>query len=218
MKANRKTALIVLPALALSLFLGACEMYEEGHLTTSGMQVAESRFSQQLAVSEINAAYLDDLGARYSKYGDGPVELVVAYNPQSRSATAMQAGTALARLRSQFTSYGMTKIDGSILPVPGQGDDLHALVGFSTYTASAPDDCTFMGGYENTTVELSKEYKIGCTLQDQYAKQTRPKDLLGQGLEDHTSDGRRASNTVELYRTGAPNEKLGGESASGSGN
>ena len=69
---------------------------------------------------------------------------------------------------------------------------------------------------ESRDVYVDEDYKLGCTIETVFSRQiARPKDLKGRPNTDPTSSGRRASNVVEDYRTGVPNEPMGGESASG---
>ena len=72
-----------------------------------------------------------------------------------------------------------------------------------------------MEGFEGQNITVAEEYKLGCTVDTVFARQiARPKDLKGRGISATTTEGRSASNIVDMERSGAPKEALEGETAS----
>lgn len=202
--------------LAFTALLPGCDLYEEGHLSENRLQVVEDRYVEKVPVSALSESSLSALGEHYNRHGDGPVDLTMVYDPQSRSNTAMHASTELARLTKALRVQGIRNVNGNILPVADAGDEPQAIISFTSYDARPPENCPVMHGIEDTTVDNNPDYKFGCSVDTVFAKQiARPKDLAGQARNDGDTDGRRASNIVEGYRTGQPNEPLGGESATG---
>ena len=198
-----------------TLFVSGC-MYEPDHFTTSRVQVEEKPYSETLSSSQFDAGAAEAMAQQYRKHGDGPLELVIAYDPKSPHATAMSAADEAARLGKLLRQNGVQDVKASIMPVADGGDEMKALFSYNAVNALAPKDCTLMRGVDTRTIEAEKEYKLGCTVETMYARQiARPKDLKGQGVNEPTTDGRRASNIVEGYRTGIQNKPLDGESASG---
>jgi type IV pilus biogenesis protein CpaD/CtpE len=112
---------------------------------------------------------------------------------------------------------GATEVTTSVLPVREQGSESVAVISYSSYQAAAPANCGEMPGYRNGALEHDPSYKMGCTVEAEFAKQIAdPSDLLGDARPSATTDGRASSNVVDIYRTGAQNKPLEGESASSS--
>lgn len=217
---NKKTgnkALILSAGAVLSvLLLPGCEqiVHEPTYLSQSKLQVEEKAFFEDVYVSKMDAGYIAALSQHYSQKGDGGVELSVTYDPKSKNSTAMHASNEIARISEEFRKNGVT-VNSTIIPVKGQGDVSRALVSYDTYTIQRPDDCTDMPGYADRNVDADEDYKLGCTRDSLIAKQiARPKDLMGRADTNETSDGRRAANIVDAYRTGEQNKALDGENAS----
>lgn len=199
------------------LILQGCEqiVHSETKLSHSKLQVEEEAVFEDMTVDQMDANYVAALSQHYSRQGDGGVDLSVTYDPKSKTNTAMHASNHIARISGEFRKNGISDVNTTILPVKGSGTVSRALVSYSTYAVKAPDDCTMLPGYEDRNVDVDDDYKLGCTRDTLFAKQIAdPKDLTGRPDTSTSSDGRRAANIVDRYRTGVPNEELGGESAS----
>jgi pilus assembly protein CpaD len=203
---------------AVSLASG-CSMHEETKLTQNKVQVKQENFTEEIPTRLLDQGTLSGLVARYERHGDGPVQLSVTYDPGSRTNTAMKAGDEAGRIVRALKAEGLqADIRPEILPVRGQGEDSVTLVSYASYDALAPKDCEMLlAGYDpGTKVEADEAYKLGCTIDTLFARQVaRPKDLMGQGQDNRTTEGRRAANIGDFYRSGQPNEPLKGQSASG---
>lgn len=204
--------------LAVSLASG-CSMHEETKLTQNRVQVKQEHFTEEIPTRLLDQTVLAGLAARYERHGDGPVQISVTYDPGSRTNTAMKAGDEAGRIARTLKAEGLrADIRPEILPVRDQGEDSMTLISYASYDALAPKDCeTLLAGYNpGTKVEAEEAYKLGCTIDTLFARQlARPKDLMGQGQDSRTSEGRRAANIGDFYRSGQPNEPLKGQSASG---
>lgn len=199
-----------------SLALQGCEkiVYEPSHMSHSKMQVEKEGVFEDVESSQLNAASIAALSDYSLRNGQGKVDLSVTYDPKSKKNTAMHASNEIARISKEFQKNGV-EVSSMILPVKGQGDVSRAQVSFDAFALSAPDDCTTMGGFEDRNVDPSEDYKFGCTTDTVVAQQiARPRDLAGRADTSLSSDGRRASNIVDRYRSGEPNAPLEGESAS----
>ena len=212
----KNKALILSASAVLSvLLLPGCEklVHEPTFMNQSKLQVEEKAFFEDVDVSRMDASYIAALSHHYSNQGDGGVDLSVTYDPKSKTNTAMHASNEIARISEEFRKNGVT-VNSTIIPVKGQGERSRALVSYDTYTVTVPDDCTDMPGYSDRNLDSDEDYKLGCTHDSIIAKQvSRPKDLMG-GTTAASSDGRRAANIVEAYRTGEQNKPLDGENAS----
>lgn len=210
--------IFILPLCASLLLLGGCmDLYEEGHLTQNRLVVEQEEFSDQISVAEANEHYIANLAHNYRRFGSGPIELNVTYDPHSKDSSAMKAGNSAARIAKALRNKGIENVTPKVLPVNDQGEDSQLLVSFNSYRAGPPDDCDTMPGFESTDADnkTNPNYKLGCTVENVFARQiARPKDLAGDAQLSAGSEGRGASNVIELYRTGAPNEPLEGQSAS----
>lgn len=201
--------------LGLSLVsLAACEMYAESRVNDRRMQVREEKLVEEIPTSRLNEATLEGIAQSYSENGRGAMDLTITYDPVSKTNTAMRAGDEAARLSRSLRREGVVDVNTSILPVREQGAESVAIISYSSYKTAPPPNCTLMPGYDKAVLEIDRSYKIGCSLETTFAKQIAdPSDLLGDARATPQTDGRRSTNIVEGYRTGAPNKPLEGVSA-----
>lgn len=211
---NMKTFLAMV---CMATPLTACsDLYAPGKLTENRVQVQEQGFSENMMLDDVNDAYIQALARHYTKHGGGGMDLTVTYDPKSYRNTAMKASQSAAALVAALRNQGVSDVRTNILPVKEQGDDAHVLIAYNAYTASAPEGCASMPGMDGSKLEYDENYKLGCGIETMMARQvSRPRDLMGREDTNATSEGRSASNIVEVYRYGSQNESLDGESASG---
>lgn len=196
-------------------FVTGCDLYEDGHITTKKVQIEDEQISERVGAHEIDESFAAALADDFIRRGDGILDIAVLYDPLSRDATPMRASQEAARIAQLLRSNGVSEVKTVILPVQGGGDEIGAMINYTAYNAKAPD-CKVMDGMESPELTLNGDYEMGCSVQTIFAKQiARPKDLKGQGGLPDASDGRRAGNIVEGYRSGVQNRPLEGESASG---
>ena len=216
---NKKALVMSLPytilaIIALCMLLTGCDLSEPTKVSQNRIQVEEELFTDTVSVADFNEAAVNGLAQHYRKHGDGPVNLTVTYDPKAVSGGAMKASETASSLSKDLRDAGVQNVVSGILPVMQSGNDMNVMVSYTAYNALAPKDCTTMAGFEGSEVNVEEEYKLGCTVDTVFARQiARPKDLRGQSSSDPITDGRRSANTIETYRTGIPNEPLGGESA-----
>lgn len=215
MKMN-KVLVLSASVLVSGLLLQGCDkiVHEPTKVSQSKLQVEEEAFFEDVTVEQMDSTYVAALAQHYRRQGEGGVELSVTYDPKSKSNTAMHASQHIARISGDFRKNGVANVNTMIMPVKGSGNVSRALVSYNAFSVNVPDDCTMMQGIENRNIDPDEDYKLGCTRDALFAKQiANPKDLAGRADTNETSDGRRAANIVERYRTGQPNEALEGESA-----
>jgi len=211
-------AVLALSFTSLTGCNGGIDLYVEDTVTHQKIQVQEDVFTQDVLLSEVSDDYLAGLAHHYLKHGgDAALEAVITYDPRSYRNTAMHATGHAADVVASLRDHGVFNAKGSILPVKDQGDVAHLLVRYDMYVARVANDCDVpMPGMNGTTVHDEKDYKLGCGIQGQIVRQiARPSDLLGRGAQGGAIDGRGPVNVLDTYRSGAENEPLGGESASG---
>ncbi len=201
----------------LSLSLVGCNLYEPTKVTDKRVQVKAESFVEDVEVSRVDDAYIAAIARHYTRYGEGDMDLILTYDPRSYRNTAMQATNKVSDIAVALRDYGVENINPNIMPIKAQGDVPRLLVSYEGYTAHAPDDCDLMAGLDRS-VELGsqRDYKLGCSIETMVARQvSRPGDLLGKEQTDMKTEGRSASNIVDVSRTGALNAPLEGETASG---
>ncbi len=212
---HKEALLMVAVVGGVCLALSSCTMYDEGNLTQNRAQVQHQIHTEKMAVSDMNDGAAEAVAQHYTRHGSGPAAVVVTYDPKAKDITAMKATEEAARIGSAMRRYGMRDIDTRIMPAHAEASGL-VLVSYSSYTAHPPKDCGLLSGLNGEQVRYQEDYKLGCSIETMFARQVaRPKDLFGQDMDDLSMDGRVVSNAVEVYRMGAPNGPLGGESASG---
>lgn len=196
--------------------LSGCDLHRETYIGGKRLQVHQQDFVQDIEIEALNEQAVRDLAARYDRSGQGPMQLTVTYDPRSKNNTAMSASDAAAGFAYALRREGVKDLTANILPVKDSGEHARVLVTFDSYKASAPDDCPMMAGLDGGSIEARSEYPLGCSLENVFAKQiARPSDLAGKAQSENKTDGRRSANIVDVYRSGAPNESLGGESSTG---
>ncbi len=209
-------ALIILGACA-PLFLSGCarDLSEPSWISGNSVQVQEHSFVEEVALSDVTNEFVSKTAKHYNKYGGGPVNLSVTYNPNIKGSSSIKASGTAAKIAASFRSKGVRDVEIDVLPVGDQGQDAKLILSYTSYTAHAPKDCGVLYGFDDNKNNINRDYEMGCTIETVMARQiARPKDLLGVGSVNPTTDGRRSGNIVETYRTGAPNEALDGLSAS----
>lgn len=174
-------------------------------MNTSRAELTTQKGIDQVPVAQVNERYLDALVGQYGRYGEGPIDLTVSFDPSSKSYNATKAVDELASLKSMLARKGMQNVNISTLPVSGL-EQPTLMVAYDMVTAQGPSDCGNMEGlYDNTTTPDIGQYRFGCGTEQMLARQiSRPADLRGRGTVD-TGDGRRANNVSEAYR-GLPPE------------
>lgn len=202
-------ALVLLSSLNFQV---ACDRtYEPGTVTEKRVKIAESKKFYEYPVSSLTPGDLEGIAYEHQRRGDSEMYLTVTYDPHSANATAMNATQAAAAISKDLKGMGVSaKTD--ILPVTGSRE-LKALFSYNALEAVAPD-CELMPGLEDRDHKTSLDYRMGCSVETMIARQiSRPGDLRGRAPASLNKDGRGVSNQIDVVRSGARNESLGGESA-----
>ncbi len=200
----------------VSLSTLGCNLYAPPSINENRIQVNSEVFMRDIALSNVTDELLAGLAHDYIKHGSGAMDLIVTYDPDSYRNTAMKATNKMSDIAGTLRESGVANIKSSIMPVKHQGDDVHLLVSYNSFTAHAPKGCdNLLPGMNGSALEYNADYKLGCSVDTMTARQVaKPSHLLGRGATGAPTDGRAASNIVDAYRAGAQNEPLDGESAS----
>ncbi len=173
--------------------------------TPSMMNTHRAELVHQKAIEQIPAAKVDDvtlalLADDYRRYGNGPVDLAMIYDPSSKTYTAVSARNQLRKIESDLKSRGVAQIVTRTVAVD-KGDPA-LMVSYESYQAQGPTGCDDIPGINDyqTTRDIA-QYRFGCSTENMLARQiARPADLMGRGDDNAPSDGRRATNVIEEYR------------------
>ena len=210
-----RQGLLALTAIS-ALSLGACSKIDmPSHMTPNRIQIVTENHSQTYRVADLTTAQFDEMANHYSRYGSGQAEIIVGYDPRSKKNTAMMATDRLHRISDELSKRGVKNIKSSIQALEDSGDQSEMIIGYTSVTAQAPEDCTSMQGYEASQAAIDDNYEMGCSVETFIARQVaHPADLAGRA-PDTDADGRRAGVTVEPYRSGTLPALSGGYSSTG---
>lgn len=186
--------------LAAVTVVSACDMYKEPKMNLSKPELVYETHMEQIPADKIDDLSLSILANQYSRYGDGPLELTLTYDPKSRTNTAMRALNTLRDIEEKLEKKGFANIKTDTIPVEGEPSSL--MVMYPSAQARPPSDCADMPGLQNNnTYRDIDEYRIGCGVETLMAKQIyRPTDLRGRGGDVMgINDGRRIVNVMDTY-------------------
>ncbi len=209
---SRSSTVFVLFA---ALSAGGCTLDTPTKVSQERIQVEHERFAEDHEVANFSQGQVVALAQHYEKHGEGPMELTVTYDPQSSTATAKRATDDAARLVNALRKEGIFDVEANILPVKNSAVN-KVMVAYDGYNALAPADCQLIAGLADRTVDADEDFELGCSIDTLFAQQIeKPSDLKGKGWSERYSDGRRASNLTEDYRSGRLNPDLKGKTATG---
>lgn len=216
----KKTKLAV--AFGAMLILSGCSVESKPWVNDSRVEIHDDQFTDTFETAKLNNSVIHAIANYYYRYGNGPMNVVVSYDPKSKVNTKAAAEQALVSLRNGLAQNGIEGVRGTTSALSGSGDISTTLISFQALTASAPQGCKMMPGYDNPADDIPNgvngdpPYKYGCTVESLLAKQvSRPADLLGkQGFETN-ADGRRQERVISThgYYDDKSNESLDGEKA-----
>ena len=207
--------LTALLSASMGLMSACMDMSEPTSFNQERIVVEQDTFSRTMKTSAFDESYAYDIWNHYRRYGNSPVHLTVAYNPNNQNNASMDASVELARITAMLRKEGVRDISGDIMPVQDR-DVPHArvLISYKTAHARGPDCEHQLPGLESNNPYPNSDYKIGCSMDGLLAKQvSRSADLMGREELD-PADSRRQSAIIDRYRSGEQNDDLSGESLS----
>lgn len=217
-----KTVRIFVLLMAMTALAG-CAEEPKTWINQDRVEVQQDHFTDTFETARLDDAMLRAIGVQYYRYGNGPMDVVVSYDPRSKMNTAAKAQASLLRMRAALKAAGVNDLRMTKAAVSGSGDVSTTVVNFEAITARAPEKCGLMPGFEGPNVlepngNDDPAYRFGCSIETMVARQvSRPADLLGRPGFETGSDGRRQDKVLSTrgYYGDKAAEKLDGESASG---
>lgn len=217
---SSRTLALVLASSAL--MLGGCQMNSETWVNQSRVEVHDDQFTDTFETAKLDSGMLRAIGVSYYRYGNGPMNVVVGYDPKSRSNTSAKAAQEASRISTELRKNGVKDLTIQTIALAGTADRSLTTVTFPALVAKAPDKCGTIPGYDSPTgtpmaAEGVPHYELGCTIETLMAKQiARPGDLLGRPGFETNADGRRSQTVTgdRGYYDNKSNPPLEGESSS----
>jgi type IV pilus biogenesis protein CpaD/CtpE len=194
--------------------LGACaQQYSPSLMNTSKIELSRETHMEQIPHNMVDDLSMAILADQYTRYGTGPLELTMTYDPSSKTFTAMKALQELKKAEGMLKKKGIAGVKTSTLPVAGESPALMVL--YPSAKAQAPSSCGTMPGLTNNATDVQRDidngYRIGCGIETMLAQQVyRPADLEGRGGDAMgVNEGRRLTNVVETYHVLNDREEAG---------
>ncbi len=204
----------------------ACTLDEPTWVNPSRVEVHEEGYTDTFATETLDNATLRAIGVNYYRYGNGPMDVAVSYNPSSKNNSKSNALKQAQRIEKELRRQGVNDLRISTTERSDGNDSSSTMISFPALTAKAPQDCGLMPGYTDAQTGTPsdaegnhKGYAIGCTVETLMAKQiARPGDLLGRPGFETDADGQRLERVVwgRGYYGLKSNPRLEGESATDS--
>jgi pilus assembly protein CpaD len=201
--------------------LGACSMNSPTWVNQNRVEVHNDQFTDTFETAALDDGMIHAIGVHYYRYGNGPLSLVIGYDPKSETNTASKAAQEAKRIADELKRNGVRDISLQTTALAETGDTSLTTISFPAIIAKAPRKCGMIPGYNSPTstpdyAEGVPPYELGCTIETLMAKQvSRPGDLLGRPGFETNADGRRQEAVSDRgYYGNKPNPPLDGESAS----
>lgn len=210
-------------ALLLSVgLLGACSMNSPTWVNQNRVEVHEDQFTDTFETEKMNKGLIRAVANYHYRFGNGPLNLVVGYDPKSKTNTMSKANSEAVRISDELRRNGVKDISVQTIALAGTQDRSLTTVTFPAVVAKAPAKCGMIPGYNTaTTVPETGQgpapYELGCTIETLMAQQiSRPADLLGRKGFETNADGRRQEAVVGSrgYYGDKSYESLDGEQSS----
>lgn len=198
--------------------LAACDRLVYGgnptYLTAGGVETYRDQFALEKDTAAINDGDVTQIARDYWSRGESPMQVMVTYDPNSKTNTAMKAARDADHITGMLRQKGVKNIESTIMPVMASGEGSKTLIGYDALNARGPSECGETLSFDFADQTQGQDYRLGCSIHTYHARQiARPKDLLGRDDMDNPN-GRMHSNVLEPYMRGERNAELNGETAS----
>lgn len=201
------TGMLIIAAIALS----GCSFDSPTFYSQKKVEVSEEVRHIEAETTQLDKATLSAIATDYLEQGDGPLDIVVTYNPSARGNSAMMASDNAARISQTLGHMNVNNVNIEILPIH-HASVSKTLISYTAYTAHAPQGCTDFAMIDDSAHENFRPYELGCSTETYLARQiARPQDLLGRDGDEGVEDGRKRANVVEAYKSRVQNETLNAE-------
>jgi len=202
--------------------LSACSMNSPTWVNQNRVEVHQDQFTDTFETAKLDKGMLRAISIYHYRFGNGPLNVMVGYDPKSKTNTLGKAKLESKRIEDGLRLNGVKDMTLQTVALDGTGDRSLTTVTFDALLAKAPKKCGTIPGYNSpTTVPDTAEgippYELGCTIETLMAQQvSRPGDLLGRPGFETNADGRRQVSVTgnRGYYGNESFEPLDGEKAS----
>lgn len=216
-----KTVRIFALLMATAALVG-CAEEPKTWVNQDRVEVHQDHFTDSFETAKLDDGMLRAIGVYYYRYGNGPMDAVVSYDPRSKVNTAAKAQAEMLRIERALRAGGVKDLRITKTAAAGSGDASTTMVNFEALTARAPEKCGLMPGLEGPNAlepngNDDPAYRFGCSIETMMARQvSRPADLLGKHGFETNSDARRQDKVLSGrgYYGDKAADKLEGETAS----
>jgi type IV pilus biogenesis protein CpaD/CtpE len=183
------------------------------------VEVRADHFEDQFQTKDINESMLRAIATSYYRYGNGPMSVLVSFNPQQKNSKA-NASNKAKYFDDILRANGVKDVTVTLVDL--QQDQSTTRISFPALVAQAPQNCGLMPGLKGHTSvsdnanHNSQNYQFGCSVETMIANQvSRPGDLLGRPGFETRADGRRQDRVLDGrgYYDNKSFEPLDGESS-----
>ncbi len=219
-----RETLKILLSMTILASASACTLDEPTWVNPGRLEVHEEGYMDSFNTDALDNPTLRAIGVNYYRYGNGPMDVAVSYDPSSRTNNKANAAQQASRIEKELRRQGVNDLRITTVEKTSSGELSSTTVKFPALTAKPPQDCGLMPGYTNAQTGLPEDaegthkgYAIGCTVETLMAKQVaRPGDLLGRPGFETNADGMRQERVIwkRGYYNDRSNPPLDGESAS----
>ncbi len=203
--------------LTMALSMSACDMSTPSHLQVNKMVLREKAVAKSLEADHVDMAGVAVIAHDYTNRGKGAMVLNVPYEAHSDAAKKMAQGYG-SSYQKAFIKSGVSDVSMVMVPVTDKNDAQKIVITYEALAALPADGCRRLPGHDGPdNMDAVDGYAFGCEMQLQMSKMiANPADLAGRaGVQDN--DSRRSGPFTEPYKSGVPNKKIQGYSASGIG-
>jgi len=197
--------------------LSACDVTTPSRVNTGKIIIKNKMVVKTLDATRIDEAHVDAIASNFINTGNGQLTINMSYLTGKRARRVIAEKQGLS-YKKAFKKSGDMNVSIVTIPVDNIKDAGKAIITYQALVAIPPKGCTpIVGNRGADTLKGSKAYKFGCNSRINLSKMVvNPTDLLGKDSKSK-GDSRRLGATVEQYKSGTPNKRMGGFTASSIG-
>jgi pilus biogenesis lipoprotein CpaD len=202
-------------AVSALLLLAGCDMATPSQVSVRPIEIRKTVKTETVDALRTDMSRAQVISDSYARNSGGPMSITVSVlKGNAKQAAAAKKGAAA--WRALFLKDGVPDVTVDAVAVEDPAYAGQAVVAWPAKVASAPKECGRLPGYQGAEpLSYTEKYAFGCETESALAHQiANPSDLMGRGGVPG-DDAKRQGTLVDKYRSGTPNPKLNGVSASG---
>ena len=215
MRLNKFLALAFI--LIFAVTLSACDVTTPSMINTGKIRIKNQMVTKTFDVHNFDEAFANEIAQDVIRNGRSKMTLTLSYFAEDR-ANRVIAEKSGQIFKQAFKDRGVYNVKIVTVPVDNKNSAGKLVVTYKSLVAEAPEECTRIIGSDGAdSMEAVDKYQFGCNTKMTISKMVAdPSDLLGKSGSSGV-ESRRSGATVENYKTGTPNNPMGGYQASNIG-